>query len=168
MLHFVHNQKLLERASGGSEKHDLIVKKDNTIMVIDHAGSLPQTNYCLENVSKNGQIYLAGFCCQKRWQLQRRNMEQNCISKRCFIKTVCHKETSCYNRHGMEIELIFPVLYTVSRNCMLMFPVFFYGAETWIMKAEDHRRIVGFQMLACRRMLRTLQTEKRTNESILK
>ena len=48
----------------------------------------------------------------------------------------------------------------------LMFSIFFYGAETWTMRASERRRIDAFEMWIWRRMLRIHWTARRTNHSI--
>lgn len=49
----------------------------------------------------------------------------------------------------------------------LVFPVFSYGSETWVIRAADRRRIDAFEMWCWRRMLRVPWTARRTNISIL-
>lgn len=50
----------------------------------------------------------------------------------------------------------------------LVFSVFFYGCETWTLKARDKQRIDAFELWCWRRMLRIKWTERRTNVSIIK
>lgn len=49
----------------------------------------------------------------------------------------------------------------------LVFPIFSYASETWVILAADRRRIDAFEMWCWRRMLRIPWTAKRTNVSIL-
>ena len=47
-------------------------------------------------------------------------------------------------------------------------PVVMYGCESWIVKKAEHRRIDAFELWCWRRLLRAPQTERRSNQSILK
>ena len=49
----------------------------------------------------------------------------------------------------------------------LIWPVITYGAEGWILKKDDERRLEAAEVWCYRRMLRISWTEKRTNHSIL-
>lgn len=50
----------------------------------------------------------------------------------------------------------------------LVHPIFYYGAETWTIRAGDRKRIEAFEMWCWRRMLRIPWTARRTNISILR
>ena len=50
----------------------------------------------------------------------------------------------------------------------MVFPVVMYGCESWTIKKAEHRRIDSFELWCWRRLLRVTQTERRSNQSILK
>ena len=50
----------------------------------------------------------------------------------------------------------------------MVFPVAMYGCENWTIKKAKHRRIDAFKLWCWRRLLRVLQTARRSNQSILK
>ena len=50
----------------------------------------------------------------------------------------------------------------------MVFPVVMYGCESWIVKKAECRRIDAFELRCWRRLLRVLQTARRSNQSILK
>ena len=50
----------------------------------------------------------------------------------------------------------------------MVFPVFMYECESWIIKKVKHRRIDAFELWCWRRLLRVPWTAKRSNQSILK
>ena len=49
----------------------------------------------------------------------------------------------------------------------LVFPIASYGAECWVLKACDKKRLENFEMWCCRRVLRISWTETITNEEVL-
>ena len=50
----------------------------------------------------------------------------------------------------------------------LVFPVFMYGCESWIINKAEHQRIDTFELWHWRRLLRVPWTARRSNQSILK
>ena len=50
----------------------------------------------------------------------------------------------------------------------MVFPVFMYGYESWIIKKAECRRIDAFELWCWRRLLRVPWTARRSNQSILK
>ena len=50
----------------------------------------------------------------------------------------------------------------------MVFPVGMYGCESWTVKKAEHQRIDAFELWCWRRLLRVPQTERRSNQSILK
>ena len=50
----------------------------------------------------------------------------------------------------------------------LVFPVFMYGCDSWIIKKAEHRRIDALELWYWRRLLRVPWTARRSNQSILK
>ena len=50
----------------------------------------------------------------------------------------------------------------------MVFPVFMYGCESWIIKTAEHRRIDAFELWCWRRLLRVLWTRRRSNQLTLK
>ena len=50
----------------------------------------------------------------------------------------------------------------------MVFPVFMYGSESWIIKKAEHQRIDAFKLWCWRRLLRVPWTARRSNQSILK
>ena len=50
----------------------------------------------------------------------------------------------------------------------IVFPVVMYGCESWSIKKAECQRIVAFKLWCRRRLLRILQTARRSNQSILK
>ena len=50
----------------------------------------------------------------------------------------------------------------------MVFPVVMYGCENWAIKKAEHWRIDAFELWCWRRLLRVLQTTRRSNQSILK
>ena len=50
----------------------------------------------------------------------------------------------------------------------MVFPVFMYGCESWIIKKAEYQRIDDFVLWCWRRLLRVSLTAKRSNQSILK
>ena len=48
-----------------------------------------------------------------------------------------------------------------------VFPIESYGAECWVLKASDKKRLESFEMWCYRRVLRISWTEKITNEEVL-
>ena len=50
----------------------------------------------------------------------------------------------------------------------MVFPVFMYGCESWIIKKAESWRIDAFELWCCRRFLRVSWTARRSNQSILK
>ena len=49
----------------------------------------------------------------------------------------------------------------------LIFPIFLYASETWVIRSADRKRIDAFEMWVWRRMLRIPWTARRTNASVL-
>lgn len=97
------------------------------IMMTDRVGT--STN---KIARENGQFYLSRFCGQGIWHFDRRCMKENFISKRCFVKAVCHLEICAI---ASELRLLKTLAVLIS----------LYGAQTWTIKAEGHRRIYAFQ-----------------------
>ena len=50
----------------------------------------------------------------------------------------------------------------------MVFPVVIYGCESWTIKKAEHRRIDAFELWCWTILLRVPQTERRSNQSILK
>ena len=50
----------------------------------------------------------------------------------------------------------------------MVFPVVFYGCESWTIKKAEHQRIDAFELWYWGRLLRVPWTERRSNQSILK
>ena len=50
----------------------------------------------------------------------------------------------------------------------MIFPVFMYGCESWIINKAEHRRTDAFELWCWRRLLRVPWTARRSNQSILK
>ena len=50
----------------------------------------------------------------------------------------------------------------------MVFPVVMYGCESWTIKKAERERIDAFEPWCWRRLLRVPQTERRSNQSILK
>ena len=50
----------------------------------------------------------------------------------------------------------------------MVFPVVFYGCESWTVKKAEHWRIGAFELWCWRRLLRVPWTARRSNQSILK
>ena len=50
----------------------------------------------------------------------------------------------------------------------MVFPVVKYGCERWTVKKAERQRIDAFELWCWRRLLRVLQTARRSNQSILK
>ena len=50
----------------------------------------------------------------------------------------------------------------------MIFPVFMYGCESWIIKKAERQRIDAFELWRWRRLLRVPWTARRSNMSILK
>ena len=50
----------------------------------------------------------------------------------------------------------------------MVFPVVMYGCESWTIKEAEHRRIDAFELWCCKRLLRVLWPERRSNQSIVK
>ena len=50
----------------------------------------------------------------------------------------------------------------------MVFPVVMCGCESWTIKKAESRRIDGFELWCCRRLLRVLWTAMRSNKSILR
>ena len=50
----------------------------------------------------------------------------------------------------------------------MVFPVVMYVCESWTRKKAEHQRIVAFELLCWRRLLRVPWTARRSNQSILK
>ena len=49
----------------------------------------------------------------------------------------------------------------------MVFPVVMYGCESWTRKKAEHQRIVAFELLCWRRLLRVPWSARRSNQSIL-
>ena len=50
----------------------------------------------------------------------------------------------------------------------MFFPVVIYGCESWTIKKAECQRIDAFELWCWRRLLRVLQTARRSNQAILK
>ena len=50
----------------------------------------------------------------------------------------------------------------------MVFPVFLYGCESWMIKKAEHQRTDAFELWCWRRLLRVSWTARRSNQSILK
>ena len=50
----------------------------------------------------------------------------------------------------------------------MMFPVFLYGCESWIVKKAECRRIDALKLWCWRKLLRGPWTARRSNQSVLK
>ena len=50
----------------------------------------------------------------------------------------------------------------------MVFPVVWYGCESWTIKKAEHRRIDAFELWCWRRLLRVVWTARRSNQSILR
>ncbi|XP_037866981.1 uncharacterized protein LOC119628534 [Bombyx mori] len=114
--------------------------------------------------------------------------ENNILGQYDIVKTFVYLGSIISNRGGSETEIRRRIGMAKSamsqlnkiwrdRNILkktkvqivetLVFLIFLYGAETWILKESDRRRIDAFEMWCWRRMLRIPWTAFRTNASIL-
>ena len=50
----------------------------------------------------------------------------------------------------------------------MVFPMVMYECESWTVKTAEHQRIIAFELLCWRRLLRIPWTARRSNQSILK
>ena len=50
----------------------------------------------------------------------------------------------------------------------MIFPVFMYGCESWIINKAEHRRTDAFELWCWKRLFRVPWTARRSNQSILK
>ena len=50
----------------------------------------------------------------------------------------------------------------------MVFPVFLYGCESWMIKKAEHQRTDAFELWCWRRLLRVSWTARRSNQSIIK
>ena len=85
-------------------------------------------------------------------------------SKRCFLlgrKVMTNLDSILKSR-----DITLPT--KVCLDKAMVFPVVMYGCESWIIKKAERRRIVAFELLCWRRLLRVLWTPRRSNQSILK
>ena len=53
-------------------------------------------------------------------------------------------------------------------NQAMVFPMVMYGCVSWTVKKAEHQRIDALELWCWRRLLRVPQTERRSNQSILK
>ena len=51
---------------------------------------------------------------------------------------------------------------------VMLFPIVIYGCESWIIEKAEPQSIDAFELWCWRRLLRAPQTERRSNQSILK
>lgn len=104
------------------------------------------------------------------------------VDKFVYLGSMLHKSGSCEFEVRRRIEIARTAMIqltkiwknrNITRNTKinlvnaLVFPVFFYGSETWVIRSNDRKRIDAFEMWVWRRMLRVPWTARRTNVSIL-
>lgn len=104
------------------------------------------------------------------------------VDKFVYLGSMLHKSGSCEFEVRRRIEIARTAMMqltkiwknrNITRNTKinlvnaLVFPVFFYGSETWVIRSNDRKRIDAFEMWIWRRMLRVPWTARRTNVSIL-
>lgn len=104
------------------------------------------------------------------------------VDKFVYLGAMIHKSGSCEFEIRRRIEIARSAMIKMmkiwkDRNITrktkislvnaLIFPVFSYASETWVIRASDRKRIDAFEMWVWRRMLRVPWTARRTNASIL-
>ena len=108
--------------------------------------------------------------------------EVETVSDFCYLDTIC---TDCYD-DTKEIKRRIAIAktavvslakvwnyksisFTTKMRILkcLVFPIATYGAECWVMKDSDRKRIKAFELWAYRRLLRIKWVEMRTNEWVV-
>ena len=104
------------------------------------------------------------------------------VDKFVYLGSMLHRTGSCEFEIRRRIEIARSAMVqltkiwknrNITRNTKislvnaLVFPVFFYASETWVILTGDRKRIDAFEMWVWRRMLRVPWTARRTNVSIL-
>lgn len=104
------------------------------------------------------------------------------VDKFVYLGSMLHSSGSCEFEIRRRIEIARSAMIklakiwkdrNITRNTKislvnaLVFPVFSYGSETWVIRSNDRKRIDAFEMWTWRRMLRIPWTARRTNVSVL-
>ena len=84
--------------------------------------------------------------------------------KRCFLlgrKAMTNLDSTLISR-----DITLPTKVHLVKA--MVFPVFMYGCESWIVKKAERQRVYAFELWCWRRLLRVPWTARRFNLSILK
>ena len=153
-------QKLVNRVKKESEKVGLLlnVKKTKVMKVQRHTeendSSILVNNEAVENVDKFtylGAVFTNTY--DDSTEIRRRIA----IAKKATIAL-----TNIWKDRGITQRTKLRLLST------LVFPIASYGAECWVMKNADNKRIQSFELWTYRRVLRISWTKKITNEEVLR
>lgn len=105
------------------------------------------------------------------------------VEKFVYLGSMLHRTGSCEFEIRRRIEIARSAMIklvkiwkdrNITRNTKkslvnaLVFPIFYYASETWVIRSGDRKRIDAFEMWVWRRMLRVPWTARRTNNSILR
>ena len=63
-------------------------------------------------------------------------------------------------------DITLPTKFCIVRA--MVFPIVMYGCQSWTIRKAEHKRIDAFELWCWKRLLRSCQTAKRSNQSILK
>lgn len=148
---------LLERLQSVSRDYGLELNRSKTkIMIIDreheNEPQLPEISNCevVDKIMYLGSLIKNDGDCEaeirRRIQLGRTAMSQ-------LTKIWKDRNISIRTKKSLVKSLVFSV--------------FWYASETWVIKTADRRRIDAFEMWCWRRLLRVPWTARRTNASIL-
>jgi hypothetical protein len=104
------------------------------------------------------------------------------VDKFVYLGSLLHKSGSCEHEIRRRIEIARTAMIDLTKIWKnknitkktkialvnsLVFPVFSYASETWVIRASDRKRIDAFEMWVWRRLLRIPWTARRTNASVL-
>ena len=84
----------------------------------------------------------------------------------CFSENVFRWDSTNINSILKSRDITLPTKIHMVKG--MVFPVVFYGCESWTIKKAEHRRIDGFELWCWRRLLRVPWAARRLNQSILK
>ena len=84
------------------------------------------------------------------------------------FKDACSLEGKLWNLDRVLKSRDITLLTKIHIVKAMAFPVVMYGCESWTIKKAERQRIDAFELRCQRRLLRVLQTARRSNQSILK
>src|SRR5262249_42602090 len=91
---------------------------------------------------------------------------------RCDVEIKCRiaKAKEAFNKRRELLTTLLKNFKKETRKRIIktiIWPIMMYGSETWVLKAEDCRRIQAFEVWMWRRMEKIKWTDRISNENVL-